>query len=109
MQLTTAKIEVGDLVKSFKGLLHPQVPYEKVLLFGSHAKSNAGVESDIDILIVSEETDINKLFEIGIKCRLLAWQLNSLIEPKVVSAEKFASPPEGSILAEIKRTAIEIV
>lgn len=51
---------IGSLKKVFKK--HPSI--EKVILYGSRAKGNYKIASDIDLCIETSETDLSFLFQI---------------------------------------------
>jgi predicted nucleotidyltransferase len=44
----TERKEIGQMVRRIVSQFHP----EKIILFGSHARGDAGPDSDVDLLIV---------------------------------------------------------
>ena len=46
----SVKAEIREMVKRIVKQFHP----EKIILFGSHARGDAGPDSDVDLLVVME-------------------------------------------------------
>lgn len=82
-----------EIIKIIKQISHNYLPDAEVLLFGSHARKNASVESDYDILLITNvefqpkdklpiRTKIRKsLLAIGIRSDILI-QSKSEVEKK---------------------------
>ncbi len=84
-------------------------PIKKVLLYGSHAKGQAGPDSDIDVAVVVDETDHSRRMDITAGLFHAAFAVDAAIEPKCVFWDEYRSPATASILSEILHSAIEIV
>ena len=84
-------------------------PIKKVLLYGSHAKGQAGPDSDIDVAVVVDETDHSRRMDITAGLFHAAFTVDAAIEPKCVFWDEYRSPATASILSEILDSAIEIV
>ena len=50
------ELEIQDITKRIVEFIHPQ----KVLLFGSYAKGNANEHSDLDLLVIVENSELPK-------------------------------------------------
>jgi len=85
------------------------VPIRKVLLYGSHAKGNAGPDSDIDVAVVVDGTDHAQRIEITTELFGSAFGIDPAIEPKCIFWDEYQHHDKASILAEIIATAVEIV
>lgn len=68
-------------------LLRASVHPRKIILFGSHARNEAGADSDVDILVVEEEVK-DRVSEM-VKLNRLLSPLRAPIDLLVVSAEMF--------------------
>ena len=75
-------------------------------LFGSYAKNNQRIESDIDIALILDNLKNSDKFDIQVQMMLLASQFDSRIEPHPFSLQEWMS--EQPIINEIKKTGIEI-
>ena len=60
----SVKAEIREMVRRIVRQFHP----EKIILFGSHARGNAGPDSDVDLLIVMpvDGSKFDKMVEIGV-------------------------------------------
>lgn len=60
----TTQAQIKRMVKRIAQKFHP----EKIILFGSHARGEAGPDSDVDLLIVMpfKGSKLNKAVEIGV-------------------------------------------
>jgi len=47
---TTTRVDIDRMVQRIVAKFHP----EQVILFGSHARGNAGPDSDVDLLVVMD-------------------------------------------------------
>ena len=83
-----------------------QIPIQKAILFGSHAKNNATPSSDIDVALVSDKFtgirfhDIEKILPLLIK-------INPYIEIHPFTLDDF-NQHDNWFLEDIKQTGIEI-
>lgn len=58
----------------------------KVVLFGSYAKGNAGAESDIDIAVIFDGFE-GDWFQACVKLSNLTWDINTAIEPVLLDSQ----------------------
>ena len=77
-----------------------------VYLFGSYAKKNQRIESDIDIAFFIDNLNDSDKFDLQVQLMLLASQFDTRIEPHPFSQKEWKS--EQPIINEIKKTGIEI-
>ena len=81
---------------------------QKAFLYGSFARNDARADSDIDIMLVSENFDSN-----NIKVKAKAWQLTRKIdlriEPFTIGYKRFFSDDDSALVDQVKKEGIEIV
>ena len=100
---------IREKVLRFYESVRQSLPVRKVLLYGSHAKGNAGKDSDIDVAVVIEETDHARRIEITARLFDSAFRIDPALEPKCIFQDEYEDHDQASILAEIINTGIEIV
>ena len=93
---TTAVI---DKVRQYASLVCNHFSVQKVILFGSYAKGNAGEQSDIDVAVIVDKVD--DILESEFILYKLRRDIDAGIEP--VLFEAGSDDPSG-FLAEIQRT-----
>lgn len=82
------------------------IPYEKLIVFGSHAKGNAKSWSDIDVCVVSDELRQDRFTE---RVRLM-----KLLDDSTIDIEPHPYNPQGlserwdPLINEIRRYGILI-
>ena len=102
-----AKNEVIALLKTYIYLLRSEgISIDKAFLFGSYLSDTATAESDIDLMIVTENE--NDDFLAG-KIWKLTRKVNSKIEPFLVGTNRFNSNDNSPLVDLVKRTGLEIV
>jgi len=100
--------EVKRTVKQFNQCVSRQLPVKKVLLYGSYAKGSARVDSDIDVAVFLDCPDHSQRLELGAKLFHFAGNIDVEIEPKCFFWDEYNNCSQGSILAEIMSTGIEV-
>ena len=85
-----------------KKLRESNFPFASVYLFGSFAKGKAGVDSDIDVAIVSDKL---KKFENSFLLRRVRRQVDLRIEPHSFTKKSF-SDDSNPLVSEIKKYGI---
>jgi predicted nucleotidyltransferase len=73
------KTDALNIVKKYAEIVRYSFDYQKIILFGSYAKDNAGKDSDIDIAIVFSDYD-NRL-DRQVELMKLTRQIDTRIEP----------------------------
>lgn len=83
------------------------IPVSNAILFGSYAKGNENIDSDIDIAIVSSKFGRDNLKEMMF-LRKLALKIDSQIEPIPFSTDDL-NDPYSTLASEIKRYGIPLL
>ena len=80
---------------------------QKAFLYGSFARNEARADSDIDVMLVSENFDNNNIDE-----KAKAWQLTRKvdlrIEPFTIGSKRFFSDDDSALVDQVKKEGIEI-
>jgi len=97
------KREAINLVKQYSALLKEHLQFEKIYLFGSYAKSTNREDSDIDVAVVVDKTDID-FFTITPLLWKLRRQVDDRIEPILIEREY----DDADFIGEIQKYGIEI-
>jgi predicted nucleotidyltransferase len=101
------KNEVIEILRSYIFLLRAEgIQVDKAFLYGSHLKNSATSESDIDLMIVTE--DENDDYLTG-KIWKLTKKINSKIEPFLIGSKRFYSSDNSPLVDLVKRTGLEIL
>lgn len=104
-----ATSEIIELLRSYIILLNADgISVKKAFLFGSYSKNRATENSDIDVMIVSDNYDENDDIAIG-KAWSLTRKLNTKIEPFLIGTKKFDSDNSSPLINLIKSEGIEII
>ena len=74
-----------------------KIAVEKAILYGSQAANTADEDSDIDIVIVSEEFGQDYVKE-AVKLKLLALEVNPDISPRPYSLSDYRTSKPGDFL-----------
>jgi predicted nucleotidyltransferase len=80
------------------------IAVDKAYLYGSHLLNTATNESDIDIMIVTENEDDYLTGKIWSLTR----KVNSKIEPYLVGKSRFNNNEDSPLIDLVKRTGLEI-
>jgi uncharacterized protein len=103
-----ARSEVIELLKKYILLLNTEgISVNKAFLFGSYSTDNASENSDIDIMIVSDNYDENDDLAIG-KIWHLTRRISTKIEPFLIGDRKFKEDNSSPLINMIKEHGIEI-
>jgi predicted nucleotidyltransferase len=97
--------EVIEMLKRYLSVLRSEgIVIEKAFLYGSYLHGAATPDSDIDILIVTEnETD-----NLTGKAWSLTRRVNSKIEPYLVGKARFYGDENSPLIDWVKRSGLEI-
>jgi len=99
--------EVTEKINKFVELLKQQgVNISKIILFGSYAKGRASPDSDIDVVVVSNQFGQDTAEEMML-LRKIALKVDSHIEPVPLSPDDL-SDKYSSFSQEIKRYGIDV-
>jgi len=98
----------GKILKFYE-LIKNIYPIKSIILYGSFAKGEENINSDIDVAVVIELTDHLKRIEITANLFHWASKVDPNIEPKCVFWDEFQNYEKTSILGDIIRTGTQVV
>ena len=102
-----AKNEVVEILRLYINLLRAEgVFVDKAYLYGSYLNDSATSDSDIDLMIVTDNENDDYLAG---KIWKLTRKVNSKIEPFLVGKGRFYSDDNSPLVDLVKRTGLEIV
>jgi uncharacterized protein len=79
----------------------------RVFLYGSFARGEANDTSDIDLMLLSETLNDDDVQKKG-RAWVLTRQIDSRIEPLLVSAKRFQSDDSSPILEIVRQEGLEL-
>ena len=84
-----------EIVKSLREIIHNEAPDAKVILYGSEARGDAQVGSDIDVLILvnKEKITLEDEEKITFPIYLLELKTGVLISPMIVTKKTWENRP----------------
>jgi predicted nucleotidyltransferase len=101
-----AKNEVIAIIQTYIYLLRSEgIKVEKAFLFGSYLTNTATSESDIDLMIVTDNDTDDYLAG---KIWNLTRKVNSRIEPFIVGTKSFYSKDNSPLVDLVKRIGLEV-
>ncbi|PZX58152.1 nucleotidyltransferase domain-containing protein [Algoriphagus chordae] len=104
-----AESEVVDLLKKFVEVLKAEgISVSKAFLYGSYSEGTAISESDIDVLLVSDEFEGNNDLLAGKIWRLTS-KVSSRIEPFLVGTSEYEDSNNSPLVTKVKEVGIQIV
>ena len=105
-QTRLKKSEIGKIHKFVQLLKQQGLSVSKVILFGSYARGRANPDSDIDIVVVSNQFGQDMAEEMML-LRKMALKVDSHIEPVPLSPEDL-NDNYSTFAQEIRRYGIDI-
>ncbi len=100
-----AKKEIVEILKKYIFVLRSEgITIDKAYLYGSYLSNTATDDSDIDVMIVTENEDD---YQTG-KIWSLTRRVNSKIEPYLVGKRRFINDKDSPLIELVKRTGLEI-
>ncbi len=97
-----------EVLKRYIQLLRNEgVRIDKAFLYGSYLTGNQTEESDIDLMLVSDQFDVSNDLLAG-KIWALTRNVNSRIEPYMVGSKRFENDQISPILQIVKKEGLEI-
>jgi len=103
-----AKREIIESLKTYINLLKTEgISVEKAFLYGSYSTDTATDNSDIDLMIVTNNVDVDDDFVIG-KIWKLTREINTRIEPFLVGIDRFNNNNHSPLIDLVKKSGIEI-
>ncbi|NOZ46087.1 MAG: nucleotidyltransferase domain-containing protein [Chlorobi bacterium] len=101
-----AKREIIEILRKYIDLLRAEgITVNKAFLYGSYLSNTETDESDIDLMIVTENDNDDYLAG---KIWSLTPKINSKIEPFLVSSNRFYNNENSPLIDLVKRTGLEI-
>ena len=100
-----SKSEIVEVLKKYIFILRSEgISVDKAYLYGSYLSNTATEDSDIDVLIVTENENDNLTGKIW----SLTKRVNSMIEPYLIDKDRFINNKDSLLIDLVKRTGIEI-
>ena len=100
-----AKSEIVEVLKKYIFILRSEgITVDKAYLYGGYLSNTATEDSDIDVLIVTENENDNLTGKIW----SLTKRVNSRIEPYLIDKDRFINNKDSLLIDLVKRTGIEI-
>lgn len=104
--MTKIPAKIISLIKKFKNKIITELDVKKVLIFGSYAKGNYTINSDIDVCVIAQNIENNYLTMLQIAPKII--DIDTRIEPVVFSFDEYQNQETYGLLKEIKKYGIEI-
>ena len=99
------KREIVEELRKYIFILRSEgITVVKAYLYGSYLTNTANEESDIDVLIVTENENDNLTGKVW----RLTKRVNSRIEPYLIEKDRFINNKDSLLIDLVKRTGIEI-
>ncbi len=103
-----AKREVIELLKKYITLLETEgIVVRKAYLYGSHSTGTEKEDSDIDLMIVIDNSDAEDDFVIG-KIWKLTRKVDTKIEPYLIGTDRFDKSEDSPLINMIKTSGVKI-
>lgn len=104
-----SQAEVIILIRNYLEVLKQAgIPVEMAYLYGSYARNEATIESDIDLLLVSSVFDTNDDYVLSSPW-LYTTQIDPRIEPYAVGLKKFHTDHISPLLEIVRKEGIRII
>jgi predicted nucleotidyltransferase len=103
-----SQTEVINIVRAYLVVLKQAgINIDKAYLYGSYARGEANIDSDIDLLLVSSQFETNDDYVLA-KPWLYTNRVDFRIEPLAIGLKKFTSDDTSPIIEVVRQTGIEI-
>jgi predicted nucleotidyltransferase len=103
-----AKKEIINLLKQYVALLKSEgIAVEKAFLYGSYSLGTETDDSDIDLMIVTNDSDADNDFVVG-KIWQLTKNINTKIEPFLVGLNRFNQNNFSPLIDLVKAKGVKI-
>ncbi|PIY82867.1 MAG: nucleotidyltransferase domain-containing protein [Candidatus Omnitrophica bacterium CG_4_10_14_0_2_um_filter_44_9] len=104
-----AGLEVKEIIEAYKEALRTLgINVERVILYGSYSKGNQREDSDIDLIIISEDFQKMNLRERLEILGIAAVRIMEPVEAKGYTPEEIQMAQDASFLKEILATGIGV-
>lgn len=103
-----AKRKIIESLKKYINLLKAEgISVEKAFLYGSYSLDKETDDSDIDLMIVTNNVDADNDFIVG-KIWKLTRNINTKIEPFLVGLDRFKYSDTSPLIDLVKKSGVEI-
>ena len=100
-----AKREIIEILKKYIFVLRSEGrTIDRAYLYGSYLSNTATEESDIDIMIITENEDDYLTGRVWSLTR----KVNSKIEPYIIGKERFINSKDSPVIDLVKKTGLQI-
>jgi predicted nucleotidyltransferase len=107
--MAKATFEIRGIVTRYVENLKAQgVPVEKIYLFGSQARLDAGSESDVDLAVISPLFEKMSLWDRAGYLGKAAWDIHYPIDVLGFAPSQVRKAAPGTLLSHILQNGIEI-
>jgi predicted nucleotidyltransferase len=107
--MAKATPEIRSIVARYvKNLMALGVPIERIYLFGSHARRDAGIESDVDLAVVSPLFEKMSLWDRAGFLGKAAWNIRYPIDVLGYAPSQVRKAAPGTLINHIVKNGIEI-
>ncbi len=104
-----ANRDIIELLKKYIALLKAEgISVEKAFLYGSYSTETETDNSDIDLMIVTNNEDANNDLIVG-KVWNLTRKISTKIEPFLIGFDRFNGSNNSPLIDLVKESGIEIV
>lgn len=104
-----AQATVIEAIKDYLASLPARgIHSRRAILYGSHAKGTADEWSDIDLIVLAPEFDIEKTHKMVHEMWLARGEMNAPIEPIACGEEEWETDDSRPILEIARREGIEV-
>ncbi|MBU1342832.1 MAG: nucleotidyltransferase domain-containing protein [Proteobacteria bacterium] len=104
-----AKKVIIETLEKYIALLKAEgIAVNKAFLYGSYSSDTETDDSDIDLMIVTNNTDADNDFIVG-KIWKLTRKINTKIEPFLVGLKRFNENNYSPLIDSVKKNGIQII
>lgn len=104
-----AKREIIEILEKYIALLRAEgIAVNNAFLYGSYSSDTETDDSDIDLMIVTNNTDADDDFVVG-KIWKLTRKINTKIEPFLVGLNRFNENNYSPLIDSVKKNGIKII
>jgi len=108
--MAQATVEIKSIIARYiENLKALGVPIERIYLFGSQARRDAGIESDVDLAVVSPLFEKMSLWDRAGFLGKAAWDIQYPIDVLGFAPSQVRKAAPGTLLSHIVKHGIEIV
>ena len=102
------KSHVIKIIEKFvRALKQDGISIDRVILYGSYARGNPRVDSDIDVAVVSRDFGKDRVEE-GMSLFRIAGRIDTRLEPVPISVKRYENDTWVPLIFEIRKHGIEL-